>query len=115
MQAPWVGAPARGPTEPPMVTPFQFPWDNRFLTLEHVERVWRKLYPVLPPWVHEATTIYAFYIVVAALLVVALVCAYKTLELSWHSVMSGSTRGQGLMAVLLWDVILAYPIWFIWT
>lgn len=100
---------------PAMDVPFAIPWDNRFLSLAHVERVWRKVYPVLPPWVHDATSLYAFYIVVAALLIAALICAYKTAEYAWYAIMSGSTRDQGLVAVLLWDLILAYPIWFIWT
>lgn len=95
--------------------PFTIPWDNRFLTLGHVERVWHKLFPVLPGWVHDATTIYAVYMVIAALLVAFLVCAYKTVELSAIALLSGSTRVQGLTAALLWDLILAYPIWFIWT
>ena len=95
--------------------PINIPWDNRFLTIHHVERVWYKIYPVLPGWVHDAATIYAVYMVVAALLVAFLVCMYKTLELTALAVLSGTTRIQGLTAVVLWDLILAYPIWFIWT
>lgn len=95
--------------------PITIPWDNRFLTLGHVERIWHKVYPVLPDWVHNAATIYAVYMMVAALLVVFVVCMYKTLELVTIAVLSGTTRIQGLTAVVLWDLILAYPIWFIWT
>lgn len=95
--------------------PITIPWDNFFLTLGQVERVWRRLYPVVPDWVHSATTIYAVYMMVAALLIAFVVCVYKTLELSAIALLSGTTRIQGLTAVVLWDLILAYPIWFIWT
>ena len=101
-----------------MNSPFSLnsiPWDNRFLTMNHVERVWHKLYPVLPPWVYETTTIYAVYVVVAAMLCVFVICSYKTLELCAHAFLGGTTQVKGLTTVLLWDLILAYPIWFIWT
>ena len=85
------------------------------MSLSHVERVWRRIYPVLPGWVHDATSIYAFYFLVAALLIAALICAYKTVEKLWLALMSSGTADKGLAAVLAWDLILAYPLWFIWT
>ena len=98
-----------------MNAPFPFPWNNRFLDLAHVERIWRKIDPVLPGWFHDATSIYAIYLLIAALMVAGLICAYKTAEKLWYSLLSSGSADKGLAAVLAWDLILAYPLWFIWT
>lgn len=53
---------------------------SQVLSLEHLERTVHKVYPNLPSWFQHPSSIYAIYMVMAAILVLTLLCYYTTVE-----------------------------------
>ena len=76
--------------------------------LARFARMAHRLYPVLPDWLQQGSSIYAMYIIFAGVLVVTLLCYYTTIEtlLLGHS--KAGFNSAGKFALLFWDVLFTF-------
>jgi hypothetical protein len=76
--------------------------------LARFTRMAHRIYPVLPDWLHQASSIYALYIVLTGILVVTLLCYYTTLETIVFQRSRAAFSNGGRVGLLFWDAVLTY-------
>ena len=75
---------------------------SRFSRMAHL------IYPVLPGWLQQNSSIYALYIVLAGILVITLLCYYTTLETMVFQRSRAAFSQSGKLGLLFWDAVLTY-------
>lgn len=80
---------------------------ERQIDLARFERLAQRLYPDLPGWLHQASSIYAMYMIFAAILVITLLCYYSTLE-TFLMPGRGSPTRPNIAVLLVCDAIFSY-------
>ncbi|MDB5096574.1 MAG: hypothetical protein JWM80_995 [Cyanobacteria bacterium RYN_339] len=76
--------------------------------LARFSRMAHRIYPVLPDWLHQDTSIYALYFILAGILVVTLICYYTTLETVVFQRSRASFSSLGKAGLLFWDLVFTY-------
>lgn len=78
------------------------------IDLARFERLAHRIYPSLPDWLHQSSSIYAMYIIFAGILVITLLCYYTTLESVFFAhTRSGMNRSNNVV-LLVWDVLFTF-------
>jgi hypothetical protein len=83
--------------------------------LARFTRMAHRIYPVLPDWLHQPSSIIALYILLAGILVVTLLCYYTTLETIVFQRSRAAFSSFGKFGLLFWDAVLTYVSYQILT
>jgi hypothetical protein len=76
--------------------------------LARFSRMAHRIYPVLPGWLHQDSSIYALYIILAGVLVLTLLCYYTTLETIVFQRSRAAFSSFGKVGLLFWDLVFTY-------
>ena len=76
--------------------------------LARFARMAGRIYPHLPPWLQQNSSIYAIYALLTATLILTLLCYYTTLETIVFQRSRAAFSSGGRLGLLFCDVVLTY-------
>jgi hypothetical protein len=76
--------------------------------LARFARMAHRIYPELPGWLQQGSSIYALYIIFAGVLVITLLCYYTTIETIFIGSSKSGFNRAGKFALLFWDVLFTF-------
>ena len=90
------------------------PLIDRF-NMAYLERLARHIWPILPPWFKDATSIYGAYAVIAAVVAMELILVYMALEILLSSTARARFTMTSQVMIVVCVLACSYATWVIFS